>query len=261
MKRSFWDERVHEMMNLYRELGPRGTPGYVSASSTRNRNLKTRADFSRPAGGMLMALLVATLLLAMLVQPAHAQNVQGQGGGEDIRDIQGIISLAGLEWWIYVGALVALAGLAFQIWLLKRRRPAAVEPESPETIAFRELDGARELLHEGMAREFSLDVSEVLRRYIEERFHVPVVQRTTEEFLQDMRRSRLPGVLSHLDELDIFLRLCDQAKFGGEALTLSEMETMWTSARAFVEQSGLALALGRDVAKETSKAPVEPQSV
>jgi hypothetical protein len=28
-----------------------------------------------------------------------------------------------------------------------------------------------------------------------------------------------------------------------------------------VEQSGLALALGRDVAKETSKAPVEPQSV
>jgi hypothetical protein len=174
---------------------------------------------------------------------------------EDIRDIQGIISLAGLEWWIYVGALVALAGLILGIYLLKRRKPTLAELESPETIAFRELEEARDLMLEGSAREFSLDVSEVLRRYIEERFHVPVVQRTTEEFLQQMRKSRLMGVMSHLDELDVFLKLCDQAKFGREPLTITEMETMWASARNFVEQTGLSLALGKKSGQRTEPQP------
>jgi hypothetical protein len=257
MKKSFWSLRVEELLRLQQQEFFQRKAGIRSLPEGGGQAFKTMGRFSRMAGEMAVLLLLAGLMMIMLVAPAHAQG----SGAEDIKDIRGIISLAGLQWWIYVGGLLALAGLAFQICLLKRRKPPAAKAESAESVAFRELDKARDLLREGQAREFSLDISEILRRYIEDRFHVSVVQRTTEEFLQDMRRSRLAGVLSHLDELDVFLRLCDQAKFGREALTLSEMETMWFSARVFVEQSGLALALGQVTEKDGNNAPVEPQAV
>jgi hypothetical protein len=156
---------------------------------------------------------------------------------EDIQDIQGIIPLAGLAWWIYVLGLVAVVGLAVLIYLLKKKKPTLILVEAYGARALRELDESRCVMQEGMAKEFSLSISEVLRRYMEERFHVPVVQRTTEEFLREMRMLHLREITDHLEELDQFLHLCDQAKFGKEALSFEEMETMWLSARRFVEQT------------------------
>ena len=156
---------------------------------------------------------------------------------EDIQDIQGIIPLAGLAWWTYVIGLVAVVGLAVLIYLLKKKKPTLILVEAYGARALRELDESRCVMQEGMAKEFSLSISEVLRRYMEERFHVPVVQRTTEEFLREMRMLHLREITDHLEELDQFLHLCDQAKFGKEALSFEEMETMWLSARRFVEQT------------------------
>jgi hypothetical protein len=262
MKKTLWNVPVDELMELVKAgEASRGRLKNAYASGSSGNALRILSRCSRVMDASVVLLLAGGMIMFM-VHPACAQDFQTLGTKqEDIHDIQGIISLAGLEWWIYVGGLVALAGMALQIYLLKRKKPAPAAVESAEATAFRELDEARALLQEGMAREFSLDVSEVLRRYIEERFHVPVVQRTTEEFLQEMRRSRLAGVVSHLEELDIFLKLCDQAKFGREPLTLSEMETMWLSARNFVEQSGIALALGQNARSQTAAAPVEAQAL
>ncbi|NJK93025.1 MAG: hypothetical protein HC904_15100 [Blastochloris sp.] len=120
------------------------------------------------------------------------------------------------------------------------QKSTALPIETMEARALRELEEARPGLREGNAREFSLRISEILRIYMEARFSLPVVQRTTEEFLLHLRRSSPPDLSPHLEQLDRFLNLCDQAKFAREPLTLSEMETMWLSAQAFIHQTSTA---------------------
>jgi hypothetical protein len=261
----FWKTRVEELgricgsgRNSVRSLKPIDR----AKGAGLIHELKDLAHLSRRVDASVILLLIAGLIVFM-VHPISAQSPSFQAGkAEDIRDIKGIISLAGLEWWIYAGGVLALIGLGLLIYLLKRKKPIEVVVESPEGRAFREMEEARAYLQEGMAREFSLRVSEVLRRYLEERFHVPVVQRTTEEFLQELRKSRLVGVVSHKEELNVFFSLCDQAKFGREPLTLTEMEAMWSSARSFVEQSGITAALGNKPLAETrNDALVEAGSV
>jgi hypothetical protein len=163
---------------------------------------------------------------------------------EDIRDIRGIISLAGLPWWVYLAGLLILVLATALIYWWKTKKTAPTLKESMEARALRELQETRLHLAEGKAREFSLHISEVLRRYIEDRYHIPAVKQTTEEFLQKIRQTHL--MPEHAEQLNVFLQLCDQAKFGKDPLSLEEMETMWTGAQQFVERSSVSLALGQN---------------
>lgn len=162
---------------------------------------------------------------------------------EDIQDIRGIIFLAGLEWWIYVLALAALIVIGLLIYLLKKKKIIPLPIESYEAKALRELAEARPLMLEGEARTFSLFISEILRNYIEAHFRISVVQRTTEEFLHDLSKSSPLEMKTHTEDLNRFLRLCDQAKFGKEPLSLAEMETLWLCASRFIQTTQLTLAL------------------
>lgn len=156
---------------------------------------------------------------------------------QDIEDIRGIILLAGLEWWIYVLALAAMIGIGLLIYLLKRKKINPLPIESYKAKALRELAEARPLMLEGEARAFSLFISEILRNYLESHYHISVVQRTTEEFLQDIAKSNLLEMKTHAEDLNGFLHLCDQAKFGKEPLSLAEMETLWLCASRFIEST------------------------
>ena len=51
---------------------------------------------------------------------------------------------------------------------------------------FQYLEEARRLMDPDHAREYCFAVSKIIRRYIEERFHVHAPQLTTEEFLRDL---------------------------------------------------------------------------
>ena len=84
------------------------------------------------------------------------------------------------------------------------------------------------------AREFSIAVSDVVRRYIEERFAVTATHRTTEEFLHDLLESSHAPLARHRALLSEFLQQCDLVKFAGMSLTLQNMESLHHSARAFV---------------------------
>ena len=92
------------------------------------------------------------------------------------------------------------------------------------------------------ARQFSIEVSDAVRDYIEQRFHAMAAHRTTHEFLHDLLGSSDTLLAEHRTLLADFLNLCDLAKFAGWQLSAQEMETMHSRARAFV----LATGLGRD---------------
>ena len=153
---------------------------------------------------------------------------------DDIRDIRG--PKAYLPPWLIpaiAGALL-LGGLAaYAIWRRTRRRRAPKIPQ-PFEIALERLEELRPLMHPASVREFSIAISDVVRRYIEEAFAVIATQRTTEEFLHDLLASAHPSLAPHRKLLAEFLNRCDLAKFAGMSFSQQDLESLHQSARSFV---------------------------
>jgi hypothetical protein len=153
---------------------------------------------------------------------------------EDIRDIRGPKSLA--PGWVMpaliAGAvLVALGVYGLARWRSRRR---AARVLLPYEIALQQLDDIRTLMQPASAREFSIAISDIVRRYIEQRFDVTATRRTTEEFLHGLLESSNAALARHQSLLGDFLYQCDFVKFAGQSLTQSNMESLRQSARAFV---------------------------
>jgi hypothetical protein len=83
-------------------------------------------------------------------------------------------------------------------------------------------------------REFSSDISDTVRRYIEAGFNVTATHQTTEEFLYDILKDEKSPLAQHRALLAEFLRQCDLAKFAGMSLSVANMESLYQSARSFV---------------------------
>jgi Domain of unknown function (DUF4381) len=153
---------------------------------------------------------------------------------EDIRDIRGPKYV--LPPWLIPALVAAAIVLAFGVygvvrWRRRRRRPRALLPFE---IALQRLEEIRTLMQPASAREFSIAVSDIVRRYIEQRFDVTATHRTTEEFLHDLLESSNPSLARHRGLLSEFLHQCDLVKFAGLSLSTQSMESLHQSARAFV---------------------------
>lgn len=120
---------------------------------------------------------------------------------------------APLNWWLWGGiAAAVLIGLAVLIWWLRgrRRRGEAIAPEvrlPPEVIALAELDrvAAMGLAQRGEFKTHYTLVVDALRRYLEARYRIETMDRTTWEIIDalDRREVRIGGLRAVLDEADL----------------------------------------------------------
>jgi hypothetical protein len=177
---------------------------------------------------------LAEVLSTVLSIALSAASTAAAEAVEDIRDIRGPKYL--LPPWllpaVIAGAvLLALGAYGIWRWLRRRRRPRVLLPFE---IVLQRLEEMRALMQPAKAREFSIAVSDVVRRYIEDRFSVTATHRTTEEFLHDLLESSHAPLAGHRALLSEFLQACDLVKFAGMSLTLQNMESLHHSARAFV---------------------------
>jgi Domain of unknown function (DUF4381) len=152
---------------------------------------------------------------------------------EDIRDIRGPKYL-GPDWlWpALIGGTVVLALIVYG--LVRWRRSRAARILLPHEIALQRLEEIAALMQPARAREFSIAVSDIIRVYIEQRFHVTATRRTTEEFLRDLLDSSDAALAEHQGLLGAFLHQCDFVKFAAQSLTQQNMDSLRQSARAFV---------------------------
>jgi hypothetical protein len=152
---------------------------------------------------------------------------------DDIRDIRGPKAVPSAELWLMelVGA-AAVAALAYAGWRWYRR--VKLVPKTASEIALEQLEKALRLMQPDTAREFSIAVSEIIRKYIEARFHVLASHQTTEEFLHGLIEPSDALLAGHQELLGDFLGHCDLAKFARWILSVEEMKTMHESARNFV---------------------------
>jgi hypothetical protein len=141
-----------------------------------------------------------------------------------------------------VALLAALAIAGYFYWKKKsaRKMPAA-EKLRPEEIAIQELERllADNLLARGEIQAFHLRISDILRRYIENRFGVKAPERTTEEFLTELSQTRSENALlgSHKILLAGFLTQCDLVKFAKHEPSITESEKTYVICRDFIEET------------------------
>jgi Domain of unknown function (DUF4381) len=156
---------------------------------------------------------------------------------DDIRDIRGPKGIFPL--WLVLacvaGALL-LALIAYLLWRRKQRLPPA-RPLLPFEIALQGLEQIRALMDPAKVREFSIAISDIVRKYIEDAFHITATHRTTEEFLRDLLQTSNASLAAHRSLLEEFLNQCDMAKFAGVSLSRQIIESLHQSARRFVIES------------------------
>jgi hypothetical protein len=173
---------------------------------------------------------------ALLVMSALAQ------ADEDIRDIRGpkTVPRPWLPLSVVAGAVV-VALCAYLLWRRQRRRARRQTP-SLSTQTLERLEATRPLMRPATAREFAIAASEILRNYIEQRFHVVATQRTTEEFLQTLLHASDETLTRHRPLLGEFLNQCDFVKFAGASLSSAHMELLLQRARGFVLETATPAA-------------------
>jgi hypothetical protein len=179
-----------------------------------------------PFGALRMAGSCAWL--ALLPAAAVAQSA------EDIRDIRGPKAVS--AYWVLPAALAAAIAIALCLYVVwsRRHRLTARRELSLSEQTLQRLDGIRPLMRPESAREFGIAASELIRDYIEKRFAVVALQRTTEEFLQALLQSPHAALVRHRLLLADFLQQCDFVKFAGNSLAVTDMEPLFQSARRFV---------------------------
>jgi hypothetical protein len=145
--------------------------------------------------------------------------------------------------WILLATVLALAALiALGIWAARRRpRPApaiakpSVPPVPPDEF-LRRLAELRERHPRLSAYQLAIEVSEILRAYLEARYQFRILYQTTREFL---------GEVAHRPELDAdqraalegFLSRCDEVKFGQAPATPDEQTGLLDTAERVIRQT------------------------
>ncbi|MCB9572972.1 MAG: DUF4381 family protein [Kofleriaceae bacterium] len=141
------------------------------------------------------------------------------------------------------GAIAGAAALALVVggvfgWRAWRARVVRRSQETAWEQAMRHLAEleARGAPDAATADAWFVELSMVVRRYVEERFRVRAPELTTEEFLQEARRL---GALTgpHRELLGQFLEECDRVKFAGYRPDADESMAALRSARGFVDDT------------------------
>jgi hypothetical protein len=106
----------------------------------------------------------------------------------------------------------------------------------PHEIAYRALEAllARGLIEKRLYREFTAEVSDILRRYIEGRFGLRAPERTTEEFLAEAGDG-LPVEEERKMILAEFLTHCDLVKFATLEPGEEDVKRTFAVARDFID--------------------------
>lgn len=157
----------------------------------------------------------------------------------DLLDIKAPVEPPPAPWplgWIAVGTLIGLSLGTLLLRALKRRRAPIRREALPHEIALSHLAALRDgsLLADSRLEEFYIELSTIVRSYLEARFSVRAPEMTTEEFLQAAHGgSALSG--EQRGALQVFLTEADLVKFARAHPATSDAERAWTAAAEFVE--------------------------
>jgi hypothetical protein len=144
-------------------------------------------------------------------------------------------------WMIFVASLLTLTIIGLALWygrkLFQKDKPAPT-PRERALATLHEIEKDVERIN---PYQFSIRVSDVLRRYVMEQFDLPMTRQTSVEFL-----NAIGSAASFSDEgkalLADFLNRCDLIKFARYEATPADSRLLLDEARQFVKGGALVIA-------------------
>ncbi|MGI8821301.1 MAG: DUF4381 family protein [Chthoniobacterales bacterium] len=154
---------------------------------------------------------------------------------QELHDISPPVDYSLLPAWVVFAAVflgLTLLGLLGWLLLRWRRRPKA--EQTPRMRALDLLGRARRDIAMLNPYQFSIVVSDILRRYVSEQYQLPLTRQTSVEFLETLARSTTfsPDEQSLLGD---FLSRCDLIKFARYEATAADSELLLEEATHFVQ--------------------------
>ena len=179
-------------------------------------------------------------VIEVLASPAEVQigSVLVEGDTE-LRDIkpQAELPFTNLLPWIATTVVLLLGGLAlllFLRWIRKRRALAALDNRLPHEVALDDLAHIEglDLPEQGRFKEHYTLISDVMRTYMEKRFQVMMLERTTAEIEESLVELDIEANIAgqFLSLLDI----CDLVKFAKYTPEPTSAYSLLTTARQIV---------------------------
>jgi hypothetical protein len=141
-------------------------------------------------------------------------------------------------WWIIGAGLLLAALIGYIIWRSTRKKPLPPPPPPPaepihekalRLLAALEAEG---IWQKGEIKEYYVRLTDVLRSYIEERFDMPAMERTTDELT--LAANAHPVLCLHAQRLYTILSTADMAKFARAQPTPAEHVSTMQSAREMI---------------------------
>ncbi|MHC4442751.1 MAG: hypothetical protein ACYTF1_15975 [Planctomycetota bacterium] len=160
-----------------------------------------------------------------------------------LKPLRGLITVEQIQaqrrrvWpWILASVLAVVAGIVLMVYLIRRPRPVPPPPPAHET-ALKRLKKllASDWIDTGQVEPFFVEVTAIVRDYIEEKFGLHAPEQTTEEFLSHMVTE--PLVAQHSNVLGPFLTAADEVKFACSTPEKPAMQRAYDTAENFVVQT------------------------
>lgn len=146
--------------------------------------------------------------------------------------------------WILGGLLIILV-VGGLVWYLRKRklnqpviqfRPKIVQ--LPHETALQQLEMLRnkKLWQTGRVKEYHVELTDILRKYIEERFRVPALEQTTSEIIESLI-THTDCAVSARQRINSILVLADMVKFARALPVATENESSMTEAVEFIHST------------------------
>ncbi len=144
---------------------------------------------------------------------------------EELHDIAPPVDYSLIPLWlIFAGTFFALAIIGFIVWLIAQKRKRPEPPQLPRARALEALERMRDQIDLLNPYQFSIRVSDILRRYVTEQHGLPVTRHSNDEKLL----------------LEDFLNRCDLIKFARHEATSADSRLLLEEATRFVKGGQLA---------------------
>ena len=149
-------------------------------------------------------------------------------------------------WWILwpliILAVLAAAWFGWQYWQKHKKDAPVVVPKAKplpaHILAMQALDelATKKLWQSGQDKQFHTELTDILRLYIERRFEVQALEKTTDEILDELYELAESQKAS-LSNLSQILRLADLVKFAKYKPLPDENQLSFMNSRMFIEQT------------------------
>ena len=161
---------------------------------------------------------------------------------------------------ILIGALVYLG---YRLYLKRKETGYFIKtPEPPRPaheVALEALEELlkKDLLSDGLIKEFYSDISEIIRRYIEGRYFIPALEETSREILVELNGQDISGEM--LLKAKESLELSDLVKFAKYEPSDEENQNVVSWTREFVEGTMVLFTIEEEpcIAEDTQNGDIE----